>query len=174
MRRILAAVGSLLVLEMLWGCGTPITSISAVDKPSVTVVPSGTAIKVGDYKLTGELPDGWEIPLSGENKGHILKRGKSVGLIEIVGYYGEPSGIPNHSSIVRSEDIVSGLGKGNLSLLERSMPAASPDQKTWIEIYSLIPIKDQNLAFSVWVDTNNVDLNNDLTAIKGILGGLVC
>ena len=106
MKRILVSVCGVLVLGMIWGCGTPIASVSTVDKPGDTVATSGTAIKVGDYKFNGKLPDGWEIPLSGEIKGHILKRGKSVGLIEIVGYYGEPSSVPNHSSIVRSEGIV--------------------------------------------------------------------
>lgn len=135
----LVSVCGVLVLGMIWGCGTPIASVSTVEKLGA----SGTAIKVVDYKLNGKLPDGWEIPLSGEIKGHILKRGKSVGLIEMVGYYGNPSSVPNHSSIVRSEAIVTGLGKGKLLILERSMPAASSDQKTWIEIHSLIPIKDQ-------------------------------
>jgi hypothetical protein len=46
------------------------------------------------------------------------------------------------------------------------MPAAAPAEKIWFEIYLLIPIRDQSLAFNIWVDTNNFDLDNDLSAMK--------
>lgn len=106
------------------------------------------------------------------HQGQIYKRGKQVGAIEIYGYYGEGSGSgrPNHSSIVRFEDIKSGLGNGNLYVLERSMPAASKDQRTWIEYYAIFPIKGFDLAYNVWIDSD--DLESDLMAMKNILQNL--
>jgi len=158
-----------ILLVVLSGCGTtPKVPASTVAKPNVAST-NATANIANDYRLISELTDGWKIILSGENKGQIIKDGEPVGLIEIVGNYEGTTGLPNHSSIIRSENIVSELGNGKLYILDRSMPAASPDQKTWTEIYTLVPINEQNLAFSIWVDTNEASLKNDVIAMKSML-----
>ena len=122
-----------------------------------------------EFKLTGDLPEGWKISFPVKNQGQIFKRGKQVGSIEVYGYYGDASGSgrPNHSSIVRFEDIKSGLGNGKLYVLERDMPAASQDPRTWTEYYAIFPIKGYDLAYNVWIDSD--DLNNDLMAMKSFL-----
>ncbi|ODA40822.1 hypothetical protein [Desulfosporosinus sp. BG] len=119
-----------------------------------------------EFKLTGELPEGWKISFTMKNQGQIFKRGKQVGSIEILGYYGDASGSgrPNHSSIVSVEGIKSGLGNGKLYILERDMPK---DPRTLTEYYAIIPIKGHELAYNVWIDCD--DLDNDLLAMKRFL-----
>jgi hypothetical protein len=125
-----------------------------------------------DYKIIGSLPQNWVISVSGETEGSIFKEGKPAGKIEVVGYYGEPVGLPNHSTLIKSEDVNSGLGKGKLYLLDQSDPAAASANRSWIKIYVLIPIKDQRLAYSIWVDTDKKQLVKDTKAIEDIIKNL--
>ncbi|WP_434512142.1 hypothetical protein [Desulfitobacterium sp. AusDCA] len=122
-----------------------------------------------EFKLTGNLPEGWRITFPFKNQGEIFKRDKQVGAIEVYGYEGESfgSGLPNHSSIVRAEEIKSGFGNGKLYTLERSEPAASKTPRTWNEYYAIFPIKGENLAYNVWVESD--DLDNDLITMRSIL-----
>ncbi|HVJ49092.1 DUF4362 domain-containing protein [Desulfitobacterium sp.] len=115
------------------------------------------------------LPTGWDINLNGDKDGQILKKGKVVGQIEMIGYYGNNSSLPNHSSIVQTEDITSGLGKGKMYILDRDTPAASAEQRRWTEIYVVLPISNSNLAFGISIDTDESSLNGDMTAMKNIV-----
>lgn len=127
------------------------------------------AIKQIGLKINNGLPTGWDIYLNGDKDGQILKNGKVVGQIEMIGYYGDNSSLPNHSSIARTEDITSGLGKAKLYILDRDTPAASPDQRTWTEIYVVAPISDSSLAFGVSIETTDTALNSDIAAMKNIM-----
>lgn len=124
--------------------------------------------KIG-LKLNGSLPTGWDIYFNGDKEGQILKKGKLVGYIEMIGYYGEPAMIPNHSSIRRSEEVLSGLGKAKMYILDRDTPAASREQRSWTEIYTVVPVSGHNLAFGVSIETDDSSLNSDITAMKNIL-----
>jgi hypothetical protein len=168
MKRTLALICSVLVLEILLGCKSPHVAVSTFGRSSDTVKTNETSVNA-DYKVIGELPDSWEVSLSEENKGQILKKGSPVGFIEVIGYAGETTALPNHSVIVRSEDIESALGNGRLYILERSTPAASLVTKSWTEYYALIPIEGRNFAFSVCIDTDNENLEHDLKDMKSIL-----
>jgi hypothetical protein len=168
MKRTLALICSVLVLEILLGCKSPHVAVSTFGRSSDTVKTNETSVNA-DYKVIGELPDSWEVSLSEENKGQILTKGSPVGFIEVIGYAGETTALPNHSVIVRSEDIESALGNGRLYILERSTPAASLVTKSWTEYYALIPIEGRNFAFSVCIDTDNENLENDLKDMKSIL-----
>ncbi|WP_425806137.1 DUF4362 domain-containing protein [Desulfitobacterium sp. Sab5] len=120
-------------------------------------------------KINGTLPTGWDIFLNGDKEGQFLKNGKVVGSIEMIGYYGDNGSLPNHSSIIRIEDITSGLGSGKMYILDRDTPAASPEQRTWTEIYIVVPISGNNLAFGVSIHTDDASLNSDIAAMKSIL-----
>lgn len=143
------------------------------DKSNVTEVIPSTPLNNStipsnlELILIGKLPEGWNITFPSKNHGLIFKQEKQIGQIDIFGYYGGSYGIPNHSSVIRSEDVKSGLGNGILYLLERDMPAAANDPRVWNEYYAIIPIKEYRLAFNVRIKTN--DLENDLFAIKNIL-----
>lgn len=45
-----------------------------------------------EFKLTGNLPEGWRITFPFKNQGEIFKRDKQVGAIEVYGYEGNHSG----------------------------------------------------------------------------------
>ncbi|WP_308895582.1 hypothetical protein [Candidatus Desulfosporosinus nitrosoreducens] len=130
------------------------------------------AIEQIGLKINDSLPGGWNINLNGDKEGQILKNGKVVGRIEMVGYYGDNSSLPNHSSIVRREDIVSGLGNAKMYILDRDMPAASPEQRTWTELYVVAPISDSSLAFGVSIETDDFSMNSDMAAMRNILQSL--
>ena len=125
-----------------------------------------------DYRIIGSLPQNWVISVSGETKGNIFKEGKPAGRIEVVGYYGEPGGLPNHSTLIKSEDVNSGLGKGKLYLLDQSDPTEASTNRSWIKIYVMIPIKHQGLAYSILVDTDKEQLDKDSKAVKDIIQNL--
>lgn len=127
------------------------------------------AIKQIGLKINNGLPTGWDIYLNGDKEGQILKTGKVVGQIEMIGCYGDNSSLPNHSSIVRSEDITTSLAKGKMYILDRATPAASPEQRRWTEIYVVVPISDSSLAFGVSIETDDTSLNSDITAMKNIV-----
>ncbi|KLU61664.1 hypothetical protein CEB3_c20970 [Peptococcaceae bacterium CEB3] len=128
-----------------------------------------TSIRSIQYKLTGKVPKGWQVVLSGQYGGKITKSGTSVGRIETVGYHDGLASLPNHSSVIRTENVISGAGQGKLYIIDRSMPAASPTQKTWLQIFAAVPIASRNEALGVWVDTDKASLEGDVTAIKTIL-----
>lgn len=189
MTRRLILICCVLVLAVLSGCGTPHVTVSTFQRSSDTVKPNGILHDGGpaetkvyieemaphtaafnydkvEFKLTGDLPEGWNISFPMKNQGQIFKQGKQVGSLEIFGYYGDASGSgrPNHSSILSVEGIRSGLGNGKLYILERDMPK---DPRTWTEYYAIIPIKGYELAYNVWIDSD--DLDNDLLAMKRFL-----
>ena len=132
-------------------------------------ISSDEAIKQIGLKINNGLPTGWDIYLNGDKDGQILKNGKVVGQIEMTGYYGDNSSLPNHSSIAWMEDIVSGIGKAKMYILDRDTPAASPEQRTWTEIYVVAPIANSSLAFWITIETNDNALNSDIAAMKNIV-----
>jgi hypothetical protein len=103
-------------------------------------------------KLEFSYPKGWtkrvyenEIFFDEENK-------QTVGGITLVGYYGDyQTTLPNHSEILTTEDVDTGLGKGKLFTLERDYPAAAGNNEIWIEIHAIIPVSKNNLAYDIWV-----------------------
>lgn len=117
--------------------------------------------------VTGNLPEGWSVTFPKKNEGEIFKQGKQVGSIEILGFYGGASGLPNHSSVIKTEDVKSGLGNGKMYLLERDKPAASKNPRTWNEYYAIFPIGQLNLAYNVWIETDNLD--KDMVTMKNLL-----
>lgn len=103
-------------------------------------------------KLNFTLPANWskrgdenELFFDDENN-------QTVGGITLVGYYGDyNSALPNHSETLNTEDIDTSLGKGKLYTLERSTPAASNNNETWIEIHAVIPAIKNNQAYDIWI-----------------------
>ena len=70
-----------------------------------------------------------------------------------MGYYGNyKDSLPNHSKILSTENIDSGLGKGKLFTIEQSNSAASNNTKTWNEIHAIIPVDKNNMAYDIWIN----------------------
>ncbi|KLU62361.1 hypothetical protein CEB3_c12220 [Peptococcaceae bacterium CEB3] len=180
---------TVLVLTALIGCGASRMSQQAGTHPAGSSIPdketeSKKAIlstvtsdsvtpDTIEFRLTGNLPEGWNISFPQKSLGEIFKKGKQIGWIDVLGYDGVSarSGLPNHSVVIKSEGIKSGLGNGELFTLERAMPAASQDPRTWIEYWAIIPIKGGNVAYSVSIKPD--DRNKDLRSLKSILKVLV-
>lgn len=179
MRKKLILISSLLVLGIVSGCGIPQVTFSAFQSTSeagkLSSVPGETADPAPfnfdkvEFKVTGDMPEGWKVFFPVKNQGQIFKGNERIGSVEIYGYYGDESGSgrPNHSSIVGVEDIQSGLGKGKLYILERDRSTASQSPRTWIEYYAIVPIEGYSLAYNVWIEAE--DLDSDLQTMKNIL-----
>jgi len=184
MKKAFSVICCLLCLSLFSGCKA--SNVSSTEsnantqpstqnetKPNVTEATTSEAQYNWDLPsnveciVAGKLPEGWSITFPKKNEGEIFKHGKQVGSIEILGYYGELSNLPNHSSVIRFEDVKSGLGDGKIYLLQRDMPAASKNPRTWNEYYAIFPIGRLNLAYSVQIETDA--LCNDLTAMKSFL-----
>lgn len=119
------------------------------------------------YGWTSEKINGTMIKFMNNNK-------EETGGMFLVGYYkDQPYGgaLPNHSQIIKNEDIKTPLGDGKLVVLNRSLPAASNDNGTWNEIYALIPIKDQNFAYSIYVKSNK-DIEVDKSILLNIISSI--
>jgi len=91
----------------LSGCGNSNVANTNLNTVSPT---EGVQMKrqVPDYKLNGSLPDKWKLELEGQNKGALLKYGKTVGRIEVIGYYGDKVDLPNHTTLVKTEEVNTG------------------------------------------------------------------
>lgn len=179
MRKKLILIGSLLVWGIVSGCGIHQVRFFAFQNTSEAAKPNLVSGEAPDstpfnfdkveFKVTGDMPEGWKVFFPVKNQGQIFKGNKQIGSLEIYGYYGDESGSgrPNHSSIVSVENIQSGLGKGKLYKLERDRSTASQSPRTWIEYYAIVPIEGYNLAYNVWIEAE--DLDSDLRTMKNIL-----
>jgi hypothetical protein len=118
-----------ILLGFLYSCSqNPVKPSDNSDK--VKSVEKTEVIQVDSFKLSITVPEKWEIPISGEERNIILKKGQPSGLIEVVGYYrDQPEGgtLPNHSEILSSQDAASGIGNGKLYVLKQSGTSASGD-----------------------------------------------
>lgn len=127
-----------------------VSKIVASPKASSTI--SEADDKVDLSKLNFTLPADWS---KRGNENEIFfddKNKQTVGGISLIGYYGEYSNyLPNHSKILNTEDIDTGLGKGKLFTLESDNPAAANNNQVWNEIHAIIPINQSNLAYDIWV-----------------------
>lgn len=128
--------------------------------------PNDTSKNINLNNLNITLPANWskrgnenEVFFDDENK-------QTVGGISLVGYYGDnKASLPNHSTILNTEDIDISLGKGKIFTLNRSNPAASNNNETWNEIHAIIPISNNNMAFDIWIKGEKATL---LTLLSGI------
>ncbi|MDP4084990.1 MAG: hypothetical protein Q8934_10300 [Bacillota bacterium] len=116
--------------------------------------------------LTMIIPTNWT-KRGNENEIFFDDKSKqTVGGISIVGYYGDFSAaLPNHSQILKTDNVEVSFGKGKIFTLLRDNPAASNNSKTWNEIHAILPINKNNLALDVWVQGNKDILLSILKSI---------
>ncbi|SHE91760.1 hypothetical protein SAMN02745195_01431 [Thermoanaerobacter uzonensis DSM 18761] len=120
-------------------------------------------------KLKIALPNGWKEKFTGGNEICILNTKDEVkGEIYVISYYKDQyfgGFLPNHSEVLKEENIKTPIGEGKVAVLRRSPPAASNDHKTYIEIFGIIPIADSDLAYCIWLGP----FKDDVKAINDAL-----
>ena len=120
-------------------------------------------------KLKIALPNGWKEKFTGGNEIYILNsKGVVKGGIYVISYYKDQyfgGFLPNHSEVLKEENIKTPIGEGKIAALRRSPPAASNDPTTYIEIFGIIPIADSDLAYCIWLGP----FKDDVKAINDAL-----
>ena len=153
---------------MLFGC-------IGYDSNNKTVVKAkgNTFEEIKDNKNTVDLskleftyPKGWTKRGSGKEVFFDDENKQPLGGITLVGYYDDyQTTLPNHSKILNTEDIDTGLGEGKLFTLERDHPAAAGNKEIWTEIHAIIPVNKNNLAYDIWVKGRKGNLLEILESI---------
>lgn len=126
----------------------------------------------GDNKFKLALPLNWKYQIENSSEIKFIDdRGIQCGGIFLVGYYpNQPinSSLPNHSKEVSIKDIDTSLGKAKLIVLERSYPAASNQKGTWTEVHTIIPIKNKELAYDLWINKTDMNVNEIIKMVESI------
>jgi hypothetical protein len=165
-KKFLAIIITSIVLFGVTGCSGNVNRTARSNSKAVKkTVKNDDNINLNKLNIT--YPSKWtkrgnenEIFFDDENK-------HTVGGISMIGYYGNyNSTLPNHSTILNTEDIDTGIGKGKLFTINRSNSAAANDNKTLNEIHAIIPANKNNLAYDIWVDGNKDTLLNILKSIR--------
>lgn len=128
------------------------------------IIEADNKINLNNLKFT--LPSNWTKRGTESEIFFDDEKEQTVGGISVVGFYGDyRAALPNHSTILSSEDIDSSLGKGKLFTLEISNPAASKSPKTWNEIHAIIQSNNNNMAYDIWVNVKKDTLINILKSL---------
>ncbi|HHW57591.1 hypothetical protein SAMN04244560_00948 [Thermoanaerobacter thermohydrosulfuricus] len=121
-------------------------------------------------KLKIALPNGWKEKFTGGNEVYILNSKDEInGGIYVISYYKDQyfgGFLPNHSELLKEEDIKTPIGEGKIAVLRRSPPAASNDPATYIEIFGIIPIADNDLAYCIWLGPLKDDVKTINEAVR--------
>lgn len=117
------------------------------------------------YKIT--IPSTWSIAQGDDYYSQFsirfIKDNNIIAGIEF------QNGLPNHSELLKSEEITSNIGKGKIYVYRLTSPAAAKIQKEWYTIIALINETDNEYPYYIFLLSKEALLDNDMFLLKNII-----